>query len=291
MSSFKIFSDSASDLPEEWIKKYDVGIVPIYITFDRGASYLRESVDITVDELYDRISVKGVYPKTSLPSIQDYVDKFRPCLEAGQDCFCVCLSSEFSGSYNSAVNAANMLLEEFPERKIKVVDSRTCTYSQGLLITDIGEYRNEGKNVDEVFDLVEAYKNDYRFFFTLDTLEYLEKGGRIGKVSALAGGILNIKPVIIFKDGGIFPHAKVRGRKKSVAEVVNLTAEFLKGREDEYRVWALSSRCEEDLEDMIKDAKEKDIPIMGTGKIGAAVTVYGGLGMIGFILIRNRPQV
>jgi len=291
MNNFKIFSDSASDLPKEWIMKYDVDIVPIYITFDKGITYLRESVDITIDELYDKLSVKGVYPKTSLPSVEDYAGKFRPYLEVGRDCFCVCLSSEFSGSYQSAVTAATMLLEEFPERRIKVVDSRACTYSQGLLIADIGEYRSEGKSIEEVYHLVESYKNDYRFFFTLDTLEYLEKGGRIGKVAALAGSILNIKPVIVFRDGTIFPHSRVRGRKKSIIEAVDLTAEFLKGKMNEYRIWALSSRFENDLKDMIAYAKEKGIHIMGIGKIGAAVTVYGGLGMIGFILIRNRPLV
>ena len=289
MNNFKIISDTSCDLPDDLIEKYDIGLVPFKITFDNGNTYLRERFDITIDEIYDKLEVKGVFPKTSLPSVMDYADKFRPYLEEGRDVFCVCLTSEWSGSYQSAVNAAQMLLEEFPERKIKVLDSRLVTRLQGFIVTDIAEYREEGKSIDEIYDLVESYKNDSLIYLTLETLEYLQKGGRIGKVSALAGILLNIKPILMVENGTVAPHSKIRGRKKALAEVVDLAAEFLKGRENDYRCWVLSSRYEDDANAMAAHAKEKGIPILGVGKIGTTVTVHGGLGITGIIMIKKRP--
>jgi len=289
MSNFKILSDTSCDLSQELLEKYDIGLVPFYITFDGGATYVKDRVEISLEEFYDKLSVKGAeLPKTSLPSVMDYADKFRPYLEDGRDVFCVCITSEFSGSYQSAVNAAEMLLEEFPERKIKVLDSRLVAFLQGLIVMDIAEYRNEGKSIDEVYDLVNSYKDDSYIYLTVNTLENLQRGGRIGKASALAGGLLNIKPIIAFEDGALHPHSKVRGRKKSLTEVVDLTAEFLRGKESEYRVWVLSSRFEDDAQFMASYAKEKGIPIAGIGKIGVAVTIHGGLGVIGIIMMKNR---
>ena len=288
MNNFKIISDTSCDLPEDWIKKHDIDLVPFKITFDGGNTYFREGVDISIEEFYDRIEDRKTFPKTSLPSVMDYADTFRPYLEEGRDIFCVCLTSELSGSYQSAVNAAEMLLEEFPDRKIKVKDSRLITLLQGYLLTDISEYRSEGKDIDEIYDLVDSYKDDSIIHLTLDTLEYLQKGGRIGKIAALTGGLLNIKPIIMFKNGGLAPHSKVRGRKKAINEVVDITAEFLKGKENDYRCWVLSSRFEEDAQAMAAYAKEKGIPILGVGKVGVTISVHGGLGVTGIIVMKNR---
>jgi len=288
MENFKIISDSSCDLPEDLLKQYDIDLVPFKITFDGGASYLLDGVDITIEEFYDRMSAKGVFPKTSLPGVADYADAFKPYLTEGRDIFCVCLTSEFSGSYQSAVNAAAMLLDEFPDRKIKVLDSRLVTLLQGLLVTDIGEYRAEGKTIEEIWDLVNSYKNENYVYLTVDTLEYLQKGGRVGKASALAGGLLNIKPIIVFKDGALNPHSKIRGRKKAIVEVVDLVAAFLKGKESEYRTWVLSSRAS-DVDEMATYAKEKGLDIIGISKIGSTVTVHGGPGLVGIAIMKNRP--
>ena len=289
MSNFKILSDTSCDLPKEMVEKYDIGLVPFNITFDGGATYLKEGIDIDSDELCERMLGKNVFPKTSLPSVMDYTDAFRPHLIDGRDVFCVCLSSKFSGSYQSAVNAAGMLLEEFPDRKIKIVDSLLATFLQGLLVTDVAEYREEGKGVDEIFGLVESYKDEGFAYLTVDTLEYLQKGGRIGKVAALAGGILNIKPIIVLEHGALSPHSKARGRKKSLSEVVELTADFLKDKKDEYRAWVLSSGFEEDARAMVGLMKEKGVPVQGIGKIGATITVHAGPGVAGIVVLRNRP--
>jgi len=289
MNNFKILSDTSCDIPKEMAKKYDIDLVSFNITFDGGATYLKEGIDIGSDELCERMLGKDVFPKTSLPSVMDYTDAFKPYLLDGRDVFCVCLSSKFSGSYQSAVNAAQMLLEEFPERKIKIVDSLLATFLQGLLVIDVAEYREEGKDIDEIFDLVESYKKEGFAYLTVDTLEYLQKGGRIGKVTALAGGILNIKPIILLEDGALSPHSNARGRKKSLAEVVELTANFLKGKESKYRAWVLSSGFEEDAKIMAELMAEKGVPVLGIGKIGATITVHAGPGVAGIVILRNRP--
>jgi len=288
--NFKIISDTSCDLPREVIEKHDIGLVPFYITFDGGASYVKEGVELSVDELYQKMAVKGMFPKTSLPSMMDYADAFKPYLEEGRDILCICLSSEFSGSYQSAFNASQMLMDEFPDRKIKVLDSRLATLLQGLLVNDAAEYRDEGKSLDETYDLLESYKDLSRAFITVDTLEYLQKGGRVGKAQALAGGILNIKPIIVLEGGALSPHSKARGRKKAIAEVVDISYEYIKGKEDQYRVWLLGNGIgfDEDIALLAELAKEKGLKTLGLGKIGSTITVHAGPGLIGLAIVPNK---
>lgn len=130
MAKFEIMCDSACDLPDELIEAKSIDIIPFYISFDQE-NYLRERVDITLDEFYEKLYHH--FPKTSLPSVQDYINKFTPYAKEGKSLICLTLTSKFSGSYGSAVNAREIILEEYPDADIHVVDSRLCTVLQGLL--------------------------------------------------------------------------------------------------------------------------------------------------------------
>ena len=122
MSTYKILSDTSCDIPAAVLEQLDVTYVPFHVSFDT-VNYLKELQDITPDEFYDKINADKLYPKTSLPSVQDYMDAMEPVLKEGKDVFCICLTANFSGSYQSGVNAANILSEAYPERKIIVLDS------------------------------------------------------------------------------------------------------------------------------------------------------------------------
>ncbi len=221
MDNFAIISDSACELSLEVAKENDVVIVPFEVTFD-GEKYFKENIDIKIEDFYHILRTQDVYPKTSLPSIQAYSDVFREALSKGRDVLCFCLTSRFSGSYQSACNAKKIVEIDYPDRTIIVVDSYLCTAVQGALVLEAARMRQDGMSINEVHEKCEKMKTMSKVYTTVDSLVYLQKGGRIGKVSAFAGGLLKIKPVIVFTNGELNPHSKVRGRKKAVQECMEL---------------------------------------------------------------------
>ena len=228
MADFKILSDSSCDMPQELVKACDVHVVPFEITIDGGKTYMKENVDITAAEFNKTLRANpSISPKTTLPSIQAYSDAFRQYLEQGLDVLCINITAKFSGSHQSAQNAAALLREEFPDRQIAVYDSWLCTGSQCALICEIDRMRKAGLSIDEIIAKCDKIREISRIFVTVDSLKYLQKGGRIGKVSAFAGSLLNIKPIIMFKEGELMPVSKVRGRKKALEEVVSLLNESM----------------------------------------------------------------
>lgn len=222
---FKVFTDSACDLPQNYINQYEITRLPFSITFN-GNNFQYEIDELSIESFYQQLTSSKVFPKTSQVTIQEYEDKFFPVLSEGYDILVFTLSSHFSGSYQSAVNAATELGEQFPERKIIVVDSAQATGGQGLLVLEACRMREAGLSIEETHQKIELMKKDSRIFFTLDTLEYLQKGGRIGKASALAGTILNLKPVIQLKDGELLPIGTVRGIKKAYQKIVAETHNY-----------------------------------------------------------------
>ena len=235
MSTYKILSDTSCDIPLPWLEKLDVDYVPFHVSFDQE-HYLKELRDISPDDFYDKINAEKLYPKTSLPSVQDYMDTMEAALKAGKDVFCMCLTSKFSGSYQSAVNAANILSESYPDRQIYVMDTACVTGSQGLLVYEACRMRDAGFSLAQLRETLEKQKNTTKINFTVDSLDYLQKGGRIGKASALAGTILNIKPIIIMKDGELHPENKVRGHKKALKTIMDMTRNEIGGEKEKYQV-------------------------------------------------------
>lgn len=233
MSNFKIISDSSCDFSPELAKEKNVEIVPFYISFDDN-NYLKEGVDIQRDNFYSRLINERTFPKTSLPSVQDYIDVYRPYLEQGEDILSLCISSSLSGSYQSATNAANILLEEFPDRKISIIDTMQATFGQGILLMEAIKLRDENYTLENATDLILKIRETATLIFALDTLEYLQKGGRIGKAAAFAGGLLNIKPVLMFKDGDLKPVSKSRGKKKAVNSAIDILTNIVKENKDDY---------------------------------------------------------
>jgi len=258
MPDFKLISDSSCDLPLEIAKACDVHVVPFEITLDGGETYMKENVDITPAEFHKRLRANpNIVPKTSLPSIQAYTDVFRGYLESGLDVLCVNLTAKFSGSHQSAQNAAALLREEFPDRQIAVYDSWLCTGLQGALLWEINRMRNDGLSIDEILGKCDKIRESSRIFVTVDTLHYLQKGGRIGKASALAGSLLNIKPIIMFKDGELMPLSKVRGRKKALDEVISLLDKAMPGAKSDSIAFLMHADEPEDAAAVTKVMKEQ----------------------------------
>jgi DegV family protein with EDD domain len=208
MSNIKIFTDSTSDLPKAWVQQYDIGIIPLYVVF--GNEQLRDGVDITPAELYERVSRGGSLPKTAAPSPADFMAAFEPHVNQGESILYISLSSALSATYQNALIAAS----EFPEASIRVVDSLNLSSAIGLLVMKAVFAARKGKSLDEVVKLLEAVRPQVESEFVIDTLEYLYKGGRCSGVQNLLGSLLNIRPVIKVIDGKMTPAYKVRGKKE-----------------------------------------------------------------------------
>ncbi len=286
MSNFIILSDSSCDLPENSRQQFNIDVVPFYISFDKE-NYLKENIDIKIYDFYEKIVSEKIIPKTSLPSMEDYCEYFKKHLDNGLDILCFTICSELSGSYQSAINAANIMLEDYPERKILVIDSRKATVAQGLLVIEASKMQKAGFSIEETFEKMEQLKHEGIIVFTIDTLEYLQKGGRIGKASALAGSLLNIKPILLLDNGILEPHSKVRGRKKSLSETLKIFNEYIKDDINKYEIAIAHAHCKDEAIELEKNLNEKyniklSYPIFDIGVTVGAHTGATAIG-VGFI--------
>lgn len=212
MRKIKVFADSTCDLPASWIEEYDIGLVPLYVTFD-DETY-KDGVDLTTPQLYSKVAKSGRLPKTAAPSPADFIQAFNPAIEQGQQVLYISLSSELSSTYQNAVIAA----EEFAEGQVTVFDSLNLSTGIGLLVMKAVKAASEGKSVSEIVDLLEKTRPLVETEFVIDSLDYLYKGGRCSGMQNLVGSLLKIRPVIKVIDGKMTPVAKIRGSREKVLE-------------------------------------------------------------------------
>ncbi|MDR9856947.1 DegV family protein [Paenibacillus sp. VCA1] len=251
MPKIKIFADSTSDLPEAWVRRYDIGIVPLYVVF--GNEQLRDGVDITPAELYERVSRSGSLPKTAAPSPADFMAAFEPHVKQGDSILYISLSSGLSATYQNALIAAG----EFPEASIRVVDSLNLSSAIGLLVMKAVHAAREGKSLDEIANLLEAVRPEVESEFVIDTLEYLYKGGRCSGVQNLLGSLLNIRPVIKVIGGKMTPAYKVRGKKEKATNQMLQNALEKSGLMDNDLIVVVHSFAEEEAIRLQKALQEK----------------------------------
>lgn len=294
--TFHIISDGSCDLPVELVQEKNITVVPFYVSFD-DQKYLKENVEIGVREFYQQmVDRKGVYPKSSMPSAQDYVDVFLPYAKQGIPVICICITAKFSGSVQSATNARNLVREEYPEAEITVIDSTVDTVLQGLYVLEAASLRDSGKSYQETVVRLEEIKGSGRIFFTVGNMEYLQHGGRIGKVAALAGSILGIRPIITLKQGEIFPSGIGRGRKRSTEKALELLLEYLRDSGkgiDSFRICVgYGYDVEEGIvfrDHAVETLRSKGYSIreMGLYQIGATIGVHTGPYPLGFGIIEK----
>lgn len=225
---YKIITDGSCDLSTELVEKLELNVVPFYVSTD-GVKHQKEIVELEIREFYQfMIDNPKVFPKTSMPSIQDYLDVFEPMVKEKIDIICICITTKFSGSFNSAMNAKNMLIDDYPDAKIEVIDATVNTVLQGMLVEEAVAKKNTGATFEETVAYINEIKVTGRIFFTIGGMDYLVHGGRVGKLSGIAAGALGIKPLILLKDGEIFNNGLTRGRKKSKQKIIEQVIEYFK---------------------------------------------------------------
>lgn len=286
---FVIVSDGSCDFTKEMAKEKEVVIVPFYVSLD-GEKYFKETEELEVRTFYQTlVDNPGKYPKSSLPTTTDYENVFYSILEQGKDIICVCITTKFSGSYNSAMLAKENCQKNYPDALITVIDSMVNTGLQGLLVSEMVRMKQNGFGYNEIVKRAEKMKKTGRIYFTVGNLEYLRAGGRIGKLKALVGDIVKIKPIIVLKEGEIFSEGLSFTRKKSFIKATNLALEYFEKSNENKDEYQFTTGYGYDIEegkafhDRFKEILKRDD--VGLFQIGATIGVHTGpypLG-IGFI--------
>lgn len=225
---FQIFVDSAANIPAELVKKYGINVIS-FVNYVDGKEIINFDESLTPEEerkkgaeYYEAVR-NGANVKTSLVNSSDFVDHFTKVLEAGEDILYFSLSKNISGTYNAARNAADELKEEYPERKICLVDSLNASLAQGILAIYAVEMRDQGMDIDAIAEDLGKKAFQMNGVFTVGNLKYLSNTGRISQTTAVVGNVLNIKPILRGNaEGFIVEYKKCRGRKKSLDTLVEL---------------------------------------------------------------------
>ena len=273
----RVVTDSTADLPREWVDKLNITVVPLTVFF--GAEAYKDGVEITREQFFERLINGMVHPRTSQPSVGDFVEAYKRLGDEGHEIVSVHVSDKLSGTLNSARSA----VQQLPNAKVALVDSHLAALALGLVVKVTAEAAQEGRSFDEVKAVAEDASAKTGVYFTPSTLEYLQKGGRIGKAQALIGGLLSIKPILTMRDGEIHPYEKVRTTAKAVAKLKEIAT-----AEGPYaEVGVIHEAQGEAVESLVSHlASMSERPVV-IGQIGAVVGVYTGPGVIGMALRRK----
>ncbi len=226
----KIVTDSAVDLPEEMFTQLGIERMPLLITF--GTEALRSGIGIQAEEFYRRlVANRDNLPTTSQPSVGEFVDLYRRVGQTDKDIISVHVSSGLSGTLNSATQAA----KQCPELNITLIDTKTLSAAEGFQVVAVAQAIRKGCSSQEIVKRAHEVGDQTEIFFTLDTLYYLQKGGRIGRVQAMAGSLLNLKPVITVDKG---PGTYIRaGNARSFPKALNIIAEQVHEKMKDRPAW------------------------------------------------------
>ena len=280
MEKIALITDSASDISVELLEKNKIKLLPFKVIYsDRE---YEDRIDITPQMMYERLNTE--IPTTSLPSIEKMTNIFKEAIDEGcTHAIIITISAAFSGTYN----AVRLVCEDFPELETFVFDSKTLTMAEGAMVLEAAKLISEGKSFKEITEILPVYREKIDLFFTIDTLEYLQKGGRIGKVAGTIGELLNLKPIITVADDGTYrTAAKARGSKQSVSKLIEIFKGYLeKGK---YKAWILDGDGLDKVQSLYEEIK--DLPNVVeckiAGTIGPALGVNTGPGLVGLAIER-----
>ena len=217
----RIVMDSAGDLPVEWIKEYQIDIIPINVHMDDKV--FLENVDINIDQFYSWVKKTGRIPKTSQPSPHRVIELYQKIAEPGDVILSIHLTGKLSGTYESAVIAAQELADE--PYQIIPFDTLSGTGIQGYMCREAREMDRQGAGIERIIKRLEQIRDHSEVIFTLDALEFAQKSGRVKKLEAVLASVLNIKPIITLKEGTLAAVDKVRTRKASLAFILQEMAD------------------------------------------------------------------
>lgn len=289
MQSFKIITDTTIDMPMSYIEENDLGLMYLSCIMD-GRTYAKDNIEeLNLTDFY-RMMREGKMPTTSQVNPEEAKEELEAYLEAAntpeeKQILCIGFSSGLSGTYNSMRIAAEEIMEEQPECKIRVIDSLCASMGEGLLVHQALKLRRQGKTMEETADWLEAHKQNVVHVFTVNDLFHLYRGGRVSRTSAVLGTVAGIKPVLhVDKEGRLIPVSKVRGRKKALLRLVDYMEErqggFLKMNQ-EGMIFISHSDALEDAQFVEAELKRRfGIENVMINMIGPVIGSHTGTGTI-----------
>ncbi|NFD79056.1 DegV family protein [Clostridium botulinum] len=290
MKEYIIMTDSCCDLPSEYIENNHIPYIPLTCNVE-GKEYTDNfGQSLPYKQFYEAM-IKGEIPKTSQPSPEAYYKVFKELIDKDKDILYVCVSSGLSGTYNSANIAKNMILDEFGNARIEIVDVLTASLGQGIMIMKAMDMKKNGLTIDEVTSYLEENKLNLNSYMVVNDLIHLKRGGRISTAAALIGTVLNIKPILTLNDEGrVITVRKAKGRKVAIRKLAEIVIERIKNPEEEI---VAISHGDSDLdaeklrERILKEIKVKDIII---NYVGPVVGTYGGPGSLNVFFMSDHRQ-
>ena len=279
MSDIQIIIDSMIDMPKDILNKYSIMVIPLTIVF--GNEEYKDGVDLTDKQFYEKLSKSKNLPQTSQITPNTFMDVFKKVLNEGKKILCINGSSKASGTFQSAVVAKNSLESD----KIEVFDTMALSLGAGIFVYEAAKMVSEKKDLKEIIEHLNTMKMQVDHIFTVDTLEYLKKGGRLNPMKATIATMLNIKPILTVVDGLVEPLDKVRGKKKVIGKMIELARE--RGKTFDDKVIGIShADCKDMLnllkEQVIKDLKPKEIII---ADIGCTIGTHAGPGALAIFYV------
>jgi DegV family protein with EDD domain len=276
MARIRIATDSTADLPAALLREYDIAVIPLKVIF--GEKVYRENVDLSTQEFYEKLATSDKLPATSQPSPGEFQEFYEELTKDGSAVISIHISSLMSGTCQSAGIARGT----FPERDITIIDSKLVTGALGIVVLEAARAARAGKSKEEIIAIIHTMIKNVHTYFVVDTLEYLEKGGRIGKATAFLGAMLNIKPVLTIQDGQIAPFEKIRGKGKALDRIVELTKEYVEQHGSLRSMLMHANALEEAVKFHEKVSMELKCPEIIIADMGAVVGTHAGPGTIAF---------
>ncbi|HFU4203103.1 TPA: DegV family protein [Streptococcus suis] len=285
--TFKIVTDSTSDLPVNWVKENEITVLGLTINLD-GVTY--ETVGdnrLTSASLLEKMETGGL-PTTSQVNVGQFEEVFEAAAKEGQEVLYLAFSSALSGTYQSGTIAREMVLDNYPNAVIEIVDTKAASIGEGYLVMQAVQARAAGKSLAETKALIEDLVPRLRTYLLVDDLNHLVRGGRLSKAAALIGGLVNIKPLIsINADGKLEPIGKVRGRKKGIKEMMSLTLANL----DHSTVMVAYTGDLETAEavktSLLEDEQVTDVLVT---ELGPIIATHTGSGVLAIISVNKEER-
>lgn len=284
MGNIKIITDSTADVPKHFAEELNITVVPLMVYF--GDEAYRDWYDLSSEAFFAKLKESNIMPTTSQVTPAAFEEVFRKEAKQNDTIICFTISSKASGTYQSALIARNIVMEECGV-DIEVIDSMSFSYGYGLAVVEGARMAKAGKSKAEIMERANYLLEHTDTYFIVDTLEYLQKGGRINMASAVIGSILNIKPVLGIKEGLVKPIDKIRGSKRVIpkmVEIIKNNGYDIKGKTLAMAHGAIPDKLEE-----LKQAIQEQFQPAGfeIAEVGCVVGAHSGPGVIGAFFIRE----
>lgn len=285
MAAFTIITDSTADLPKEYLKEHGIPTMNLRYIID-GESYGYDK-ELDVHVFYNMMR-EGKMPTTSQVNPEEAKEFFMKYREESKEILCISFSSGLSGTYNSARIAAQEVMEECPDTKIMVIDTLSASLGEGLLVHKAVSMRKEGKSLQETADWLEQHKLNLVHMFTVDDLNHLYRGGRVSKAAAIIGTMASIKPILhVDNEGHLIPLNKVRGRKKSLAALVDAMEHKMGDWRSQNDIVFISHGDVQEDAELVRDEVKKRFGIESflINHVGPTIGAHSGPGTIALFFL------